>query len=1069
MQRWKTQAPFDRSSFFVQRLALDELSETDFLALLAEPAEALQARMIEAPEWLALLQEAFDAVESSRDIPLPSLPADANINSAAFLSPFQPLLQAGLNRLEQGVQHLLTRYTHVPFDPDTIASLLFAGLARHLTPKISRTFVLELHVARLQGRLSGETAEARFQSYLDWLHEPAHLQSLLQEYCVLARQLVMSIEQWVRFSLEWLDHLCADWHAISEVFAADSVPGILKAIAGGVGDTHRDGRSVLILTFSSGLRLVYKPRSLAVDMHFQQLLSWLNLRGQQPTFRTLKLLDRGSYGWSEFVEASSCHCEEKIARFYERQGAYIALLYALDAVDFHFENVIAAGEHPVLVDLEALFHPRIDLDLSELPGRRGLDHTVLAIGLLPVRRWTNNESEGIDISGLGGREGQIIPQAMRTWTGSGTDEMRVVKEQVELQGQRNRPRLNGRDVATHTYCEQIITGFTRTYKLLMAHRDELLAQLLPRFAHDEIRFIARATRLYGMLLSESFHPNMLRDALQRDRCFDRLWYAVQYRPPLSRLIAAERADLLNGDIPLFTARPASRNLYTSRGEPIADFFATPSLEEVGKRIRQLNDEDLAWQRWIIQASFSSMSIESDAAGKKELRLSPAQPSHIPVSKQRLIEGARAVGEQLCDMVIHREGVIGWLSVMQAKGSGDKWNLLPADISLYGGHSGIALFLAYLGHITGEEHYTMLARMTLKTIHHEIAQIQKRARFTEISAFIGLGAPIYLFTHLGVLWNKPDLVREARELVTLLPPLISQDDRLDISAGAAGCIASLLSLYAVDRNAATLAVAVQCGDHLLSQARQMPEGVGWKTRAYIHYPPTPGFAHGTAGIAWSLLALANASEQERFRQTALEALAYERSLFSPEKQNWLMPLADAASPSTQGKTEERQPAAMSWNQGTPGIGLSRLASLKFVNEADKAMLYDDIEIALEQTISAGFDSSAPGTRPNHSLSHGYFGNIETLLVATRTLDEPCYNRNLERLTAMLLDSIDTYGWITAAPVQVETPGLMAGLAGIGYELLRLAEPERVPSVLLLEPPCMEKPFKETLAFSETAVV
>jgi lantibiotic modifying enzyme len=29
--------------------------------------------------------------------------------------------------------------------------------------------------------------------------------------------------------------------------------------------------------------------------------------------------------------------------------------------------------------------------------------------------------------------------------------------------------------------------------------------------------------------------------------------------------------------------------------------------------------------------------------------------------------------------------------------------------------------------------------------------------------------------------------------------------------------------------------------------------------------------------------------------------------------------------------------------------------------------------------------------------------------------------------------------------------MAGLAGIGYELLRLAEPDKVPSVLLIAPP------------------
>jgi lantibiotic modifying enzyme len=35
--------------------------------------------------------------------------------------------------------------------------------------------------------------------------------------------------------------------------------------------------------------------------------------------------------------------------------------------------------------------------------------------------------------------------------------------------------------------------------------------------------------------------------------------------------------------------------------------------------------------------------------------------------------------------------------------------------------------------------------------------------------------------------------------------------------------------------------------------------------------------------------------------------------------------------------------------------------------------------------------------------------------------------------------------------VTAPGLMTGIAGMGYQLLRLAEPGRIPSVLLLEPP------------------
>jgi len=38
------------------------------------------------------------------------------------------------------------------------------------------------------------------------------------------------------------------------------------------------------------------------------------------------------------------------------------------------------------------------------------------------------------------------------------------------------------------------------------------------------------------------------------------------------------------------------------------------------------------------------------------------------------------------------------------------------------------------------------------------------------------------------------------------------------------------------------------------------------------------------------------------------------------------------------------------------------------------------------------------------------------------------------------------------MRAESPGLMTGVAGIGYSLLRFALPEAVPNVLLLAPPC-----------------
>ena len=56
-----------------------------------------------------------------------------------------------------------------------------------------------------------------------------------------------------------------------------------------------------------------------------------------------------------------------------------------------------------------------------------------------------------------------------------------------------------------------------------------------------------------------------------------------------------------------------------------------------------------------------------------------------------------------------------------------------------------------------------------------------------------------------------------------------------------------------------------------------------------------------------------------------------------------------------------------------------------------------------------------------------------------------------MAAAALESIRQNGPICGVPSGVETPGLMTGLAGIGYGLLRLAEPRRTPSVLALEPP------------------
>ncbi|HXF60596.1 MAG TPA: lanthionine synthetase LanC family protein, partial [Caldilineaceae bacterium] len=90
-----------------------------------------------------------------------------------------------------------------------------------------------------------------------------------------------------------------------------------------------------------------------------------------------------------------------------------------------------------------------------------------------------------------------------------------------------------------------------------------------------------------------------------------------------------------------------------------------------------------------------------------------------------------------------------------------------------------------------------------------------------------------------------------------------------------------------------------------------------------------------------------------------------------------------------------------------------------------------------------------------LCHGDMGNLDLLFSAGHILADPAWRAQADRLAAIILDSIERAGWQCGGPEGVELPGLMLGLAGIGYEMLRLAEPEQVPSVLALSPPARPK--------------
>ena len=90
--------------------------------------------------------------------------------------------------------------------------------------------------------------------------------------------------------------------------------------------------------------------------------------------------------------------------------------------------------------------------------------------------------------------------------------------------------------------------------------------------------------------------------------------------------------------------------------------------------------------------------------------------------------------------------------------------------------------------------------------------------------------------------------------------------------------------------------------------------------------------------------------------------------------------------------------------------------------------------------------------SHSLCHGDLGNSELFHVAGNVLGRPEWNRMAHAVGMNVIKEKQEIGkYKTGVGRHIEIPGLFMGLSGIGYQLLRLAKPNQVPSVLTLEKP------------------
>jgi lantibiotic modifying enzyme len=258
----------------------------------------------------------------------------------------------------------------------------------------------------------------------------------------------------------------------------------------------------------------------------------------------------------------------------------------------------------------------------------------------------------------------------------------------------------------------------------------------------------------------------------------------------------------------------------------------------------------------------------------------------------------------------------------------------------------------------------------------------------IGGLCGIGSVVYGLTLMSRLLDNSDLLQGAQRAAALITDgRIDSAESLDVTHGVAGALLGLLSLCDIRASDTALASAVRCAVRLGLPTAQVPAG----------------YLHGAAGIAYALCRLYRVTGDPDLLARARAWIECERATSTAEPQSLME------------------------------IGQARMASLAVI---DDQKTRTEIDRAL--AIARHYD----GNNADH-LCWGNSARVNTLVTAAIALDRP------ELMTrARSVASEIRYREGVPSAGNLRSPGLLLGLPGIGYTLLRLQRPEVLPDILLL---------------------
>lgn len=871
---------------------------------------------------------------------------------------YQPWIERGLSCFKKNISEKCV-------DAEAICNDFQTILYNRLHPIAFRTLIDEMHWCKEQNLLSGKNSSEEYLYYCNVILKDADYQSdLLKKYPVLSTCLDEACLQTTGNLCCLIQHFLEDIEQIEKDILHQKVDK-LTGISANMSDSHNGGNSVIKLEIDHTCYLIYKPHTLDNEIAYYKLLEYL---GEQVhlDFYTPAILSYETYGWEQFIPHTACQTEKEVQRFYQRMGIHLFLAYLLKTNDLHQENLIAYGEYPVFIDLEALWNTSKDMQNNHIEHKilRHLQDSVLSAGILPSYHWLMNEN-GVNISAISSGEFQTLPVKIPKLANAYTSDMCITYQFGTIPAAKNYVILKDKKVSPESYVNEIIQGFQNSYLFVQQYPDKFTEQL-QGFHKLFSRHLITDTQKYTMLLNASYHPQLLDKQESRMKFLQNLHKGKipKDAPSISdkAIQILELQDLAQGDIPSFQIKYDNQGLFAHGKILVKDFLnETPELFLL-RRIHSLHLKDMHYQTMLIDVA---MGIPDDL-----LRNDSADASVI--SKDKSMEYLRkdTISKIICNGLAHLldyaiysddKQEISWATPQIAGKRNSRFQMRAMDMYLYDGLSGLFLLFYLAVKRSNFSEYTSI----YEKLKHQFFSYTDRIYASTDSPSANTGifagessiAAVYLILYKDS--QESEYLEKAKKHTEIVYRILPTDENSDLISGKAGAILIFLELYSISCEQKYLQWAREAETLLSSSAIKTSDGIAWKSSDSEE--PLLGMAHGNAGISLAYGRLYAVTGKPYYAEMLEQIIYYEHIRYNNITEDWY----DYRS---KHKNELNQSIPSAWCHGTGGILSARLELTKLNLPASTQMLIDaDMKKAILRVKKSYL-------RNTLCLCHGVCGNL-----------------------------------------------------------------------------------------------